>query len=142
MVEKPAARVCPPPPWARAITRHVDLVVGGPQRDFALAGALAAQDLADEHRHLRAAQRPQVVDDALGVAFLGPGGGEVLGRQGDQRELAVVVALDPRQRDPEQRELADRHVLVQAPVDAGDVDAGLDQLGGHLVRARRWCSRT
>ena len=81
-VEKPAARRVAPAPLGAGDHRDVDLVVGGPQRDFSLAGALAAQDLADEHRDLRAPQRPQVVDHALGVAFLGPGGGEVGGGRG------------------------------------------------------------
>ena len=32
--------------------------------------------------------------------------------------------------------MRERHVLVEAAVDARHVDAGLDQLGGHQVRAR------
>ena len=69
-VEKPGRAGVAPAPLGAGDHRHVHLVVGGPQRDFALAGALAAHDLAHEHRDLRAPQRPQVVDDALGVAFL------------------------------------------------------------------------
>src|SRR5665213_1735133 len=61
--------------------RHVHIVVGGAQRDFALALALAASQLAYERRELRALQRPQVVDDALRVALLGVGLMKVLGAQ-------------------------------------------------------------
>ena len=87
--------------------RDVDVVVGGPQRDFVLALALAAGELAHEHRDLRPLQRPQLVDDALGVALLGLGAVEVLGAQRDERELAVVVALRPApSASAEQRELA------------------------------------
>ena len=53
--------------------RDVDVVVGRAQRDFVLALALAAGELAHERRDLRALQRPQLVDDALGVALLGAG---------------------------------------------------------------------
>ena len=73
--------VCPPPPWARAITDTSTSSSVARSDTLCWPAALAAQELADEHRDLRALQRPQVVDDALGVALLGPGLGEVLGAQ-------------------------------------------------------------
>ncbi len=40
------------------------------------------------------------------------------------------------ERERQQRQLAERHALVELSVDARHVDAGFDQLGGHQVRAR------
>ncbi len=116
--------------------RHVDVVVGRAQRDFVLALALAARELAHEHGDLRALERAQLVDDALRVALLGVRAIEVLRAQRRDRELPVVEALQLREREREQRELAQRHALIEPAVDAGHVDARLDQLGGHEVRTR------
>ena len=57
--------------------RDVDLAVGGAQRHL-LARAVAVEQLARQRRDLRAVDRAQVVDDALGVALLGAGRPEVV----------------------------------------------------------------
>ena len=108
-MEKPAARLWPPPPWARAITDTSTSSSVARSETLRWPRALPAHDLADEHRDLRAPQRAQVVDDALGVAFLGPGAAEVLGVERGPAQLAVVVALDPRERERQQDQLAVRH---------------------------------
>ena len=78
-----------------------------------------------------------MVDDALGVGRAGVRVDEVLARQMGQRDRAAVVALDGRKRTAEQGEPARRQPLVQHPMDALRLDARLDQLGRHHVRARR-----
>src|SRR5919202_1901359 len=115
--------------------RHVDLAVGGAQRHLLAAGP-AVDELARERRHLRALDRAQVVDDALRVALLGPGQPEVVAGQPAERELPPVVALDVGERPGQQLELRVGHALVEAAVDAVDVDARVDELGGPDVRAR------
>ena len=96
---RPRAR-CPPPPWARAITDTSTSSSVARSETLCWPGALAAEDLAHEHRDLRALQRPQLVDDALGVALLGVRRRRSPRRSSvDQRELAVVEALDLRERD-------------------------------------------
>ena len=52
------------------------------------------------------------------------------------REQPAVEALDGAEPAREQLELALRHALVEPPVDRVHVDAGADQVGRHLVRAR------
>src|SRR3954469_24277200 len=115
--------------------RHVDVAVGRAQRDL-LACAVAVEQLARQRRDLRALDRAQVVDDALGVALLRAGHPEVVAGQVRERQRAVVEAVEVRERAPEQLELRVRHPLVEPAVDPVHVDPRPDQLGGHHVRAR------
>src|SRR4051812_38530726 len=66
--------------------------VGGPQRDLRPARASRVGQLARERGHLRAGDRAEVVDDALGVGLLGAGLGVVLAAQAAQRQPPVVEA--------------------------------------------------
>ena len=99
VVEKPAARRCPPPPWARAITDTS--TSSSVARSETLCWPLRSplRELAHERRDLRALQRAQLVDDALGVALLGVGALEVLGAERRERQLAGVEALQLPERE-------------------------------------------
>ena len=142
-VEKPAAWRWPPPPWARAIARDVDAVVGGAQRHLARPCSPSPRRSRTSAGDRGALDRAQVVDDALGVALLGAGRARSPRRvRCGERQQPVVVALDVGEPARQQLELAVRDALVEAPVDLVHVDAGLDQLGGHLRARAGRCSRT
>src|SRR3954447_10969664 len=118
--------------------RDVNLAVDRAQRDLLARRAVGRDvvDLAGQRGDLRALDRAQVVDDALGVAVLGAGDLEVLARQPGDGQRAAVVALDLGQRAGPQLEPGVGHVLVEPAVARVGVAAGLDRLGGHEVRAR------
>ena len=135
-MEKPAARLWPPPPCSAGDRRDVDLAVAGAQADLA-GGAPAVALVADQGGDLGSLDRAQVVDDPLGHLLAGAarlvvGGGDV-----GEHEPAVAVVLDAFQGAGDQPQLLDRHVLVEAAVGLVDVDPGFDQVGGDPVGARR-----
>ena len=71
VVEKPAARRCPPPPCARAITDTSTSSSVARSETLRWPRRSPLGQLAHEHRDLRALHRAQLVDDPLGVAVLG-----------------------------------------------------------------------
>src|SRR4051794_9896606 len=87
--------------------RHVDGAVGRAQRDL-LAGTVAVKQFAGERGDLRALDRAQVVDDALGVALLRPREAEVVAAQVRERERVVIDAAELRERPAEELELRER----------------------------------
>ena len=133
----PAARRWPPPPNARAIA------------DTSTSSSVARSDTLRRRGGRRAisristatfvpGDRAQLVDDPLGSGCRrrrsprSPRRGSIA-----TVSAAVVEARDARERAREQLELLERHALVDLAVDRGDVDAGLDQLRRHPVRAGR-----
>ena len=127
-VEKPAARLCPPPPLLAGDRRDVDVALAGAQADLA-GGAAAVAEVADHGGDLGPVDRAQVVDHALGHLLAGAGRLVVGGGDVADDEAAVAVALDPVERARDQAQLLQRHVLVEAAVGVVDVDPGVDQLG-------------
>ena len=123
---------------ARAITETSTSSSVARSETLRWPAALAAAQLAHERRDLRALERPQLVDDALGVA--------VARRSARSKSAALSTAIvsSPsskrwmlRERERQQRELARRHRPRRAGGRPPHVDARLDQLGGHQVRPRR-----
>ena len=133
-VEKPAARLWPPPPVAAGDRRDVDVALAGAQADLA-GGAAAVPWSRTSGGDLGPLDRAQVVDDPLGHLLAGAarlvvGGGDV-----GEDEAVVAVALDPVQGARDEAQLLDRHVLVEAAVGVVDLDPGFDQVGGDPVGA-------
>ena len=116
----------------------VDAVVGRAQRHLApLRLGRSPEQVADEAGHRGALERAQVVDDALGVALVGAGGGVVLARQ--VRDASAARRRSARRcAEParEQLELALRHALEEAAVDRVHVDAR-----PRSASAAIWCAR-
>src|SRR5437762_3960682 len=106
---EPSRLPVPPATSGAGDDRHVDLAVGRPQRDLlaprARRGAVLAEQVARERGDLRALDRAQVVDDALGVALLGAREAEVVAGEAGERQSALVEAPDVRERPREQLEL-------------------------------------
>ena len=73
------------------------------------------------------------VDDALGVAVVGPGGGEILLAQPGGHHDAPLFHLHVLERSPQQAHLGQRDALVDLPGDSGHIHPGLLQVGGHPV---------
>ena len=135
-VEKPAARRCPPPPWARAM-RETSTRSSVARRET-LRRVAAPSESRSRTRPATAvpwtARRWSTTPSENDSVRAGDR--VVLAREVGDREQAAVVALDGAQAARQQLELAVRDALVQAPVDRVHVDARADQLGGHDVRVR------
>ena len=72
-VEKPAARLWPPPPCLRAIA-ETSMSPSLERRLTLRAARPAVAEVANHGRHLGALDRAQVIDDPLGHLLSGPGG--------------------------------------------------------------------
>ena len=89
---EPAARRCPPPPWARAMIETSTSSSVARREPFCSPFFSRRTELSNEHRDLGALERPQLVDDALGVASSASTARNRRGQDG-HRQLPQVVAL-------------------------------------------------
>src|SRR3954452_25577933 len=100
--------------------RHVELVDARSQAD-ATGRAILPRRLTDQHRHVRALDGAQVVDDPFGVGLGSADLGEV--RAEEVRDDDSTTLIDPRpfERAGEQLELRELHGFIDALEDAVDV---------------------
>src|SRR5204862_4452930 len=128
--------VTPTPGFARD-RGNIELVVARTQADPPRR-AVRARRLTNQCRHIGALDRPQVVDDPLRIRLGGADAREVASQQVGDDETAAVVDLSPLQRSRQQLQLRELHRFVNAPENAVDVGARIDQLSGQpkLLRDR------
>src|SRR5437764_4538648 len=136
LAREPGSLAVPPAARFARDRRHVELVDARAEA-HAARRPVGAWRLADQHRHVGALDRSEVVDDPFRVGLGGSDVGEVRPQQVRDDDATAFVHLRPLERAREQLELCELHRLVHALEHAMHVGAGLDELGGKAERLRR-----
>ena len=127
----------PAPSLASAAIAETSISSWLERSEIRRVGPLFARRLADQRDHLRALDRPQAVDDPLGVRLLGTDLGEVFAQQVGDDEPAALERVRPLERARQKLQLRELHRLVDVLEDPVDVGARFDELGRQAERLRR-----